>query len=116
MKRIEHHAIGIDEGDLVLFSDFEHDGPMWAGEGPRKIQKPVLFAQPYLEPPSVMVGFTMWDVSNIATARMDLRAEEITSTGFTIVFRTWGDTRIARVRASWRSIGALAHADNWTLD
>lgn len=115
MRRLENHRIGIDEGDVVLFSDFEHNGPMWAGEGARLVRKPITFSAPYLNPPSVQVGFSMWDISNTAVARMDLRAEDITSTGFALVFRTWGDTRIARIRANWRAIGELEDSDGWDL-
>jgi hypothetical protein len=32
-----------------------------------------------------------------------------------IVFRTWGDTRVARVRADWLAIGALPHEDDWEI-
>jgi hypothetical protein len=30
------------------------------------------------------------------------------------VFRTWADTRVARVRVSWMAIGAAHHADDWS--
>src|SRR6056297_1569200 len=36
MKEISSTIIGIEEGDNVLFSDFEDDGEMWAGTGPRE--------------------------------------------------------------------------------
>jgi H-type lectin domain len=43
-------------------------------------------------------------------------AEHITPKGFHIVFRTWADTRVARVRADWLAIGALKSADEWDVD
>ena len=34
------------------------------------------------------------------------KAEGISPEGFEIVFRTWGDTKVARVRVAWQAIGA----------
>lgn len=115
MRRIESRVLGIDEGDVVLFSDFEHNGPMWTGEGARLKRKQVLFSQPFATPPSVHVALSMWDISNEATSRVDLRAEDISETGFVIAFRSWGDTRIARARVSWRALGELECEEDWTL-
>ena len=40
----------------------------------------------------------------------------MTETGFEIVFRTWGDTRVARVRADWLALGEVADEDDaWEL-
>lgn len=116
MRNFSSHSIGIDEGDVVLFSDFEHNGLMWSGQDARSYREPVTFSGEFLTPPSVQVGMSMWDVSNMATARMDIRAENITETGFDLVFRTWGDSKVARVRANWRAIGAVEHAENWSLE
>lgn len=115
MRRFESHLIGIDDGDVVMFSDFEHNGPMWTGEGPRLKRQKVTFSEPYVDPPSVRVGISMWDISHEATARIDVRAEDVTEEGFYIAFRTWGDSRIARVRVAWRAIGELAHDEEWQL-
>jgi hypothetical protein len=46
---------------------------------------------------------------------MDISAETITVEGFVIVFRTWGDSRVARVRADWLAIGALRGEDDWEV-
>lgn len=115
MRRFNAHILGIDDGDVVLFSDFEHNGPMWTGDGPRLKRVSVKFSEPFLDPPSVQVGLSMWDISNEATARVDVRAEDVTTKGFKIAFRTWGDTRIARARVSWRAIGELETDEDWQL-
>jgi len=47
---------------------------------------------------------------------MDVQAEAVNEQGFAAVFRTWGDTRIARVRVGWQAIGAASHPDNWQVD
>ena len=45
-----------------------------------------------------------------------IRAEEVGAEGFTVVFATWGDTRVARVRASWLAIGPADHPDDFERD
>jgi hypothetical protein len=50
-----------------------------------------------------------------SNSRADISAERITEAGFDVVFRTWGDTRVARIRADWMAIGELRHVDEWDL-
>ena len=45
----------------------------------------------------------------------DLQAENITNTGFDLVFRTWEETQVARVRASWQAVGELSNEDTWDI-
>ena len=47
--------------------------------------------------------------------RADVSTETITEDGFDLVFRTWGDTRVARVRVSWTAIGEVADPEDWDL-
>ncbi|NCO87565.1 MAG: hypothetical protein GW886_13135 [Rhodobacterales bacterium] len=116
MKRLGHRAIGIDQGDVILFSDFEHDGVMWTGDGPRQTRAHVQFSDAFLDAPSVIVGLSMWDMSNIANARADVTTEDVTAQGFAILFRTWGDSKIARVRVRWQAIGPVEDEEIWSLD
>jgi len=115
MKRISNHLVGVDQGSTVLFSDFEHDGEMWTGEGPRLHRKKVKFSEMFRVPPSVQVSMSMWDMDHNTNQRADITAEKITDSGFDLVFRTWGDSRIARIRADWMAIGELKHEDEWDL-
>ncbi len=115
MKRIRNHLVGVDQGSSVLFSDFEHDGEMWAGTGPRAHRQSVVFTDAFRSPPTVQVTMSMWDMDQKANTRADITAENVTEAGFDIVFRTWGDTRVARVRADWLAIGELRHTDEWDL-
>lgn len=115
MRRFESGTIGIDHGDVVLFSDFEDDGQMWRGEGSRQSRAEVVFSQSYARPPHVQVSMSMWDISNSTNSRADVKAEQITENGFTIVFRTWADTQVARVRVAWTSFGELPHDEGWEL-
>jgi hypothetical protein len=115
MKRLRNHLVGVDQGDVVLFSDFEDGGEMWTGRGQRERRRRIRFAQEYKSIPAVHVSLGMWDIDSQTPARVDLSAEVITTDGFDLVFRTWGDTKIARVRATWMSLGDLAHEDDWEL-
>ena len=116
LKRLNSNSVGIDQGEVVLFSDFEHDGVMWKGEGPRQARAYVKFSDSFVEPPVVRVNLSMWDMSNSANARADITAEDVTARGFVILFRTWGDTRVARVRVNWQAIGTLGDDEAWEVD
>lgn len=115
MKKLQNHLIGIDQGEILLFSDFEDDGEMWAGDGPRHAVRPVVFSEVYKSTPVVQAALSMWDLDKQTNARADIRAEDVTCEGFNLVFRTWGDTRIARARAIWTSIGEMPHDGDWDI-
>jgi hypothetical protein len=114
MKRFAGR-IAVAQGSIVLFSDFANDGVMWSGNGPREVRHAQNFAEPFAEPPAVMVGISMWDIDHKVNSRADITAENVTETGFQIVFRTWGDTRVARIRADWTAIGAVRDEDDWDV-
>ncbi|SEN75529.1 H-type lectin domain-containing protein [Gemmobacter aquatilis] len=115
MKRISSGSIAVLQGSRVLFSDFADDGVMWTGQGPRESRFIVTFKEPFSDTPAVMVGISMWDMDHKSNSRADISAENITPTGFHIVFRTWGDTRVARVRADWTALGPVRDEDDWQL-
>ena len=115
IKQFHSHLIGAAQGSVLLFSDFADNGPMWAGDGPREKRHAVTFAKPYLAPPIVHVAIAMWDMDGETNQRADLKAEAITEAGFDLVFRTWGDSRVARIRADWLALGELASEDDWQL-
>ncbi|WP_417243430.1 H-type lectin domain-containing protein [Celeribacter sp.] len=115
MKRIETHQMGIEQGSILLFSDFQDDGEMWTGTGPRDIRRVVEFDEHFTHAPSVQVSLSMLDIDQATNHRVDISAEMVTEDSFVIVFRTWGDTRVARVRADWMAIGAVRHEDDWDL-
>jgi H-type lectin domain len=114
MKRFAGR-IGVQQGTEVLFSDFANDGVMWSGEGPREVRQGLRFAEAFAEAPAVLVGISMWDIDHKVNSRVDISAEDITETGFQIVFRTWGDSRIARIRADWTAIGPLRDDEDWDV-
>ena len=116
MRKIKSHVTGIDQGSLVLFSDFQDDGPMWTGSGSRELLRKVIFSEPFKEPPSVHVSLSMWDMDQKTNLRVDVSAQKVTINGFQILFQTWADTRIARMRADWMAIGPLKDDLDWQVD
>lgn len=116
MKRLRNHLIGVDQGYVSLFSDFEDGGEMWTGEGQREVRRTIRFGEPFRTRPVVHVGLALWDMDHASNQRADLQAQEVTATGFDLVFRTWGDTRVARLHATWLAIGELAYEDDWMVD
>ena len=115
MKRISSHPVGIAQGSRLMFSDFANDGPMWTGSGPRESRHIITFSEPFAAPPAVMVGISMWDMDAQTNLRADIMAERVTEKGFDLVFRTWSDTRVARIRADWTAIGPLPDEDAWDI-
>ncbi|WP_297774435.1 H-type lectin domain-containing protein [uncultured Roseovarius sp.] len=113
MKFLINQAIGIEQGDDILFSDYADGGDMWTGSGSRERRKTVEFGTPFKSEPAVHVALSLWDMDSATNARADVSAELITREGFDVVFRTWGDTRIARVRVRWMAIGDVFHEDDW---
>lgn len=116
MITIESHRLGMQRGSLVLFSDYQDGGAMWTGEGPRELRKKVAFPEPFRARPMVQVSLSMWDVDGKHNSRMDISSDGVTPEGFVIVFRTWGDSRVARVRADWLALGGVSHEDDWDID
>ncbi|SFP19383.1 H-type lectin domain-containing protein [Tranquillimonas alkanivorans] len=116
MKTLAGHRLGIAQGSVVLFSDFADGGAMWTGEGARQVRREVAFDGAFLSPPMVQVGLSMWDTGGGTNQRLDIAHEAVTEGGFRIVFSTWGDTRIARVRADWLALGEVRDEDLWEVD
>ena len=116
MKRIPSGSVGILQGSRVLFSDFADGGVMWTGQGDRESRHIIKFHEAFRQPPTVMTSIGMWDIDHKHNSRADITAEQITTVGFQLVFRTWGDTRVARVRADWIAVGAVKDDDDWDVD
>ena len=115
MKRLLSHTIGVDSGDVILFSDYEDGGEMWTGRGQRERRRHIKFSEAFKSDPTVQMSLSLWDVDAATVMRADMSAEAVTTTGFDMVFRTWGDTRVARVRIAWTAIGELSDDDDWDV-
>ncbi len=115
MKKLRSHTVGIDSGDVVLFSDYEDGGEMWTGRGQRERRRHIKFSEKYKSEPTVQLTLSLWDVDAATSMRADIEAEAVTKSGFDMVFRTWGDTRVARVRIRWVAMGELSELDDWDV-
>ncbi len=83
--------------------------------GPRKASWAIKFSEAFAAQPLVHVSLTMWDMGSDSNARAAIRAENVTETGFDLVFRTWSDPPVARVIASWLAIGGVADPEQWDI-
>ncbi len=115
MKKYVGSLIGVDQGNEEVFSDFASGGEMWTGHGARERRLPVTFSEPFRAVPAVQVALSLWDMDQGANVRADIAADKVTERGFELVFRTWSDTRVARVRMNWIAIGEVASDDDWEL-
>lgn len=115
MQHFRDQVIGIDQGEVVLFSDCDTNGEMWSGTGTRERSQRIAFSEPFATAPTVSVALTMWDIAKTSNIRADLRAEEVTTHDFQLIFRTWEDTQVARVRVRWQAFGALPSDDIWAV-
>jgi hypothetical protein len=115
MEKMSNNMIGVDQGESLLFSDFQHGGQMWTGSGDRERRQRVTFSENFNKRPVVHCSVSLWDVDSTANVRADVTAECVDDAGFDIVFRTWGDTRIARARIGWMAIGEIRDKDHWDV-
>jgi H-type lectin domain-containing protein len=115
MKRLSNPRTGIQQGEIELFADFRDGGEMWTGTGARERRKAILFDEAFSSVPVAQVAISLWDMDTSAAIRAELVAEKVTREGFDIVFRTWSDSRIARVRVVWTVIGELSFEDDWDV-
>jgi len=65
----------------------------------------VNFTQPFTIAPTVHVGIVGIDLDHGANQRLKVFAQNITTTGFDMVFSTWANTKVWGVEASWLAIG-----------
>jgi len=115
MLRVNYGQLGIVQGSELLFSDFEEGGAMWAQEGDREVRIRVVFETPFVSAPIVHLALSMVDVDTSTNYRADLSAIDKEPDGFTILFQTWDDTKIARIRADWVAFGPVPDEDNWNV-
>lgn len=73
---------------------------------PRTFITEIVFATPFASIPVVQLGLTGFDLDQRDSARITLKAENITATGFQAVISTWAGTRVFAVEFNWLAIGA----------
>jgi hypothetical protein len=111
MKKLRSNFTGIDQGTITLFSDFEDNGKMWSGKGAREVRQRITFSETYASAPSVMLNYALLDLDSDTNPRLELLAAYISEKGCDAVFRTWGDTKVARIRINYTAIGELRDPD-----
>jgi hypothetical protein len=94
-----------DQGAVTVFDHIDPAGPMWAGTGRREVAVRVSFRARFAEPPGVIVSIRMIDGDAGSNLRLDLETRDIDTDGFTLVARTWSDTRIGRLGVAWLAVG-----------
>ena len=65
----------------------------------------VLFDAPFSNVPIVHVGLSGFDMDQRHSARISVRADTITSSGFELNIKTWRDTRVYKLEVSWIALG-----------
>jgi hypothetical protein len=75
------------------------------GSGPRTFRYAVAFEHAFSAPPVVHLGVVGVDAGKDDNLRVRVRAEDVTSGGFTIVSETWFNTRLWAVDVSWLAVG-----------
>lgn len=66
----------------------------------------VVFDAPFAAVPVVHLGLTGFDVDRRESARLSVKAQNITELGFQAVITTWDATRVFSVEFDWLAIGA----------
>ncbi len=74
-------------------------------EEPRVFTVDVRFDFAFHSPPVVHVGLTGFDIDQRHTARLNLKAVEISTIGFKAEISTWSDSRIYSVDFCWMAVG-----------
>ncbi len=107
--------VGIAQGNTDLFEEYTEGGDMWTGDGTRVRRTHVTFEQPFADAPAVHCSLSLFDIDYSTNMRSDISVDNITESGFDIVFSTWGNTRIARARANWLAIGQARDEEMWDV-
>ena len=66
----------------------------------------IRFDSPFESIPVVQLGLTGLDMDQRDSARVTLKAEQITPFGFTATISTWASSRVHAVEFNWLAIGA----------
>lgn len=77
-----------------------------ATDEPRTFAVEVVFSAAFQSVPVVQLALTGFDMDQRDSARISLKAVEVTPTGFKVEISTWLDTRVYAVEFSWLAIGA----------
>lgn len=88
-----------------LFNHCDTNEYMWNGDGARQVRWDFTFESPFAAPPVVMASLSGMDSSQSENLRFNIRCVDVTTEGFTLLFDTWDNTRIARAGVTWMAHG-----------
>jgi hypothetical protein len=72
---------------------------------PRIFTVDVYFSAPFTIVPVVQLALSGFDIDRHHSARLSIRAVDISTHGFKAEIGTWSDTRVYSVEATWLAIG-----------
>ena len=75
-------------------------------ESERVFRGLIAFERPFRNAPIVHVGLVGFDISNQGAARVRVRAQNVTDSGFEIEVVSWRETQVYSVEVSWLAVGA----------
>ncbi len=102
VQRIESGQVHAQRGDSDgwgLYAD---------QSGIRTTTRAVTFASEFADTPTVTVAVSHLDCVADRNTRISVYTESVTTSGFSIVYKTWGDSRVYGVTASWIAHGPAA--------
>jgi hypothetical protein len=73
-----------------------------SGSGDRQMSVAVNFPQGFSEKPEVMVALTGLDASD--NVRVILKVEGVSRDGFTVVVKTWADSKVNSIQGTWMAV------------
>ena len=73
---------------------------------PRRFISKVNFDTPFAGLPLVHIGIAGFDMDQRDSARLSVRADNISTTGFQITLQTWQNSRVYEVEVSWLALGS----------
>jgi hypothetical protein len=106
-QQITHLASGdmVINHELQLFDHVDPNDYMWIGDGPRVVEKTVIFEHPFATSPALTYALSVLDCSQAQNLRFRLARIDLGKHGFKIALHTWDDTKIARAALVWQAIG-----------
>lgn len=104
--------LGIQKGDFSASVNSE-GWTLQAGFGDRFYREIVTFDQGFTSPPVVILSLTGFDATTdkdpealqkAEAIRVHVKATRVTSAGFVIELKTWGESKVGAVWGSWIAI------------
>ena len=100
------NAQAVQSGSFKAGSD-SPDYTLDKGTGDRSFSIPVKFDKPFAGKPDIIVSATGLDANTKETnLRYDVSFNGANGNGFTIVVKTWGDSKLFVVNGKWMAVAA----------